>query len=161
MERSSGTNVTWEQAEDAMIAAVEYLAALPDRDRGFLSAGSRSCWPAIVRDRQSDYADGEAAPSARLSRRMMAHVEGMLLNARAAGMAVPEGHRALVGRVLVMKRWPGPDGFRWERVWEMEGGRACGVTSDALRMRYERAIGKVAVRMEVLGMGPGALSEAG
>lgn len=149
---SLSQGVTWQQAEDAMIAAVEYLAALPDRERGFLSAGSRSAWPAIVRDRQADYADGEAAPSPRLSRRMMAHLGGMLLGERAAGLAVPEGHRALVGRVLVMKRWPGPDGFRWERVWDAEGGRASGVTSDALRMRYERAIGKVAMRMEALGI---------
>lgn len=152
-----GEVVTWQEAEDAMIAAVEYLAALPDRERGFLSAGSRSAWPQIIRDRrEGDYPDADVAPSAQLSRRMMAHLERMLLTEQAAGLAVAEGHRALVGRVLMMKLWPGPDGFRWERVWEREGGKACGVTSDALRMRYERGIGKVAVRMQALGMDYGA-----
>jgi hypothetical protein len=149
-----GEVITWQEAEDAMLAAVEYLAALPDRERGFLSAGSRSVWPEIIRDRRAgDYPDADVAPSPQLSRRMMAHLDKMLLTQRAAGLAVAEGHRALVGRVLMMKLWPGPDGFRWERVWEREGGRACGVTSDALRMRYERGIGKVAVRMQALDMG--------
>lgn len=143
--------ISWQEAEDALIAAVEYLAVLPDRERGFLNAGRRSWWPQFLRDPQSDYGDAEASPSPRLSRRMMAHVERMLLLDRAAVLAVPEGHRALVGRVLVMKRWPDAGGFRWEAVWEREGGRSCGVTSDALRMRYERAVGKVAMRMEALG----------
>lgn len=145
--------ITWQDAEDAMIAAVEYLGALPDRERAFLAAGKRSAWPQVIRDRQADYADTDAVPSPQLSRRMMAHLQTMLLDERAAALAVPEGHRSLVGRVLVAKRWPGPDGFRWERVWVAEGGKACGVTSDALRRRYERAIGKVAVRMEAMGLG--------
>ena len=35
-----------------------------------------------------------------------------------------------------------------QNVWQAMGGKRCGVTSDALRMRYERAVGKVAVAME-------------
>ncbi|PKB19645.1 hypothetical protein B0I00_1885 [Novosphingobium kunmingense] len=148
--------VTWQEAEDALIEAVECLAALPDRERSYLAAGSRSCWPAIVKDAQADYADADAVPSAPLSRRMMARLDAVLLGERAAALAVPEGHRALVGRVLVMKRWPGPEGFGWDVVFRGEERHAkakLGVTSDALRKRYERAVGKVAVRMERLGLG--------
>lgn len=161
--------VTWQDAESAMQAAVEYLGALPDRERGFLSAGQRSCWPEIVRERTAgDYAEhqalGEAprAPRPQLGRKEMGLLGRMLLDPDAAMLAVPEGHRRLVGRVLVGKLDGRGEGFTWSRIWEMEGGRACGVTSDALRMRYERAVGKVAVRMEKLGIGPcGALVEEG
>ena len=134
-----------------LTAAVEYLGALPDRERGFLTAGSRSSWPAIVRDMQADYADAEARPSPQLSRRQVRLVEQMLTGAKPLADAVPEGHRALVGRVIAMKRWPGPDGFGWDRVWQVMGGRSTGVTSDTLRKRYERAIGKLARRMDVAG----------
>lgn len=153
--------VTWQQAEDALTAAFEYLFALPDADRAFLSAGSRSAWPAIVRDRQSDYADVEASPSPQLTRRMMAHLDLVLTGPRAAALVVPEGRRALVGMIVVMKRWPGPDGFRWERVWERErgamlnlvSGEVQATTTDAMRKAYERAIGRVARRLDALGVG--------
>lgn len=151
--------VTADDAEDALTEVFEYLFALPDSERAFLAAGSRSCWPQIVRSvREGDYGDGqhigaEIAPSPRLTRRMMARAERLLLGERAAVLAIPEGHRALVGRVIVMKRWPDAGGFRWERVWEREGGRRSGTTADALRMRFERAMGKLAARMTALGMG--------
>lgn len=150
MRKRIDGEVTWQDAEDAMLAAMEYLGALPDKERSFLAAGSRSVWPAIVRDMQADYADGDRAPSPQLSRRMLAHLHRVLLDPGAVALAVPEGHRSLVGRVLIMKLRPGPDGFGWDRVWVAEGGRRTGTTSDALRKRYDRAIGKVAVRMEVL-----------
>ena len=138
--------MTWQDAEDALIGALEYLRALPDRERGFLSAGSRSGWPQIVRERW-EYPDG-ADPRVRVGRKEMALLDAVLLGERAAVLAVPLEHRGLLGRVLIMKRWQSPGGFRWEEVWLREGGRTCGVTSDALRMRYERAVGKVAVAME-------------
>lgn len=148
-------NVTWQQAEDALIAAVEYLALLPDRERGYLAAGKRSCWPAIIKDVQSDYADGEVAPSASLSRRMLDHLNRMLLDPQAAAMAVPEGQRALVGRVLVLKRWTPASGFGWDIVWRGEDRRSRELgqgkltcTSDALRKRYERAVARVALVMD-------------
>lgn len=160
--------VTWQDAEDALLAAIEYLGQLPDRDRSALSAGSRSAWPAIIRSvRDGDYGEGQglggeaAAPSAALSRRQYALVEAMLLRPDCAAMAVPEQHRALVGRVLVLKLWPGADGFGWDRVWRGEEARwqreaIKPVTSDALRMRYERAVERVAARMERMGLGPQA-----
>lgn len=153
-------SVSWAEAESALIEAVGWLARLPDKERAFLSAGSRSCWPDVVRDVQADYADGEAEPSAALTRRAMDRLNAMLLGERAAVLAIKPDHRALVGRVLHMKRRPGPDGFGWDKVFLAEeramrasGQGKLGVTSDALRRRYERAVGKVAVRMGVLGLG--------
>lgn len=158
--------VTWQDAEDALLAAVEYLGQLPDRDRAALSAGSRSAWPQIIRSvRDGDYGEGQglggaaASPSAALSRRQLRLVEAMILNPDCAAMAIEPVHRALVGRVLVMKLWPGAEGFGWDRIWRGEAVRwkregAKPVTSDALRMRYERAVNRVAVNMERLGMGP-------
>lgn len=140
--------VTWQDAEDALLGAVEYLRALPDRERGFLSAGSRSGWPQVLRITQEDYPD-EPDRRRRLTRKEMAQLDRMLLGTRACALAVPGQHRALVGRVLAMKLSERGGGFRWEEVWEREGGRRCGVTSDALRMRYERAVAKVAAAMEV------------
>lgn len=141
-------SVSWQEAEDALLGAVEYLAALPDRERGYLSAGSRSAWPTVLRIEQSDYPD-EPDRRIRLGRKEMAHLERMLTGERACALAVPEQHRALVGRVLAMKLSERGGGFSWSEVWEREGGRRCGVTSDALRMRYERAVAKVARRMEI------------
>ena len=161
--------VTRDDAERALLEAVEWLGRLPDRDRAFLRAGSRSCWPEILRSRDfgqdggADWADGDAgqlgaeaaAPSVALSRRQLVRLERLLLDPDCAAMAVPEGHRSLVGRVLVMLNWPGGDEFGWSRVWVAEGGRATGVTSDCLRKRFDRALGRVAARMEVLGLGIG------
>ena len=148
-----------------MLAAVEYLALAPDADARFLQAGSRSAWPAIIRSvRDGDYGDGqgfggEATPSVRLSRKMAEHVDMMLNAPDAVALAVPEGHRALVGCVLVaMLR---DDVFEWSKIWRrqrgllfhLRRGEALPSTSDAMRMAYARAIGRVAVAMDKRGMG--------
>jgi len=156
----AGLMVTWQQAEDALTAAVEYLFALPDRERSFLAAGTRTGWPAIVRDLQSDYADAEAAPSPQLTRRNVNLVDRLLIGEQPLANAIPERHRALVGRVIVMQRWPGPDGFGWDRVFVTLGGvlfnqvrrEVLPTTSDSMRMAYSRAIGRLAVAMTSAGM---------
>lgn len=162
--------VTRDDAERALLEAVEWLGRLPDRDRAFLSAGSRSCWPEVIRtveDRQrivvgpdgkitvADNEEVQVIASPGLSRRQMQRLHRLLLDPDCAAMAVPEGHRSLVGRVLVMMNWPGGDEFGWSRVWVAEGGRSTGVTSDCLRKRFDRALGRVAARMELLGLGIG------
>lgn len=147
--------VTWQDAEDTLTAAVEYLGAMPDRERAWLAAGQRTGWPAIVKDAQSDYAD-ERVPSPRLTRDCANLVEQMLTGERPLANAIPEGHRHLVGRVIVMKRWPGPDGFGWDRVYRAMDGelqnlaRGCvlATTSDGMRKAYERAIGRLALALE-------------
>lgn len=163
--RKSADVVTWQQAEDAMLAAIEYLARSPDADARFLHAGSRSAWPEIVRSaRDGDYGDGqgfgaEATPSVRLSRRMAGHVELMLTAADAVALVVPEGHRALVGCVLLSRLRD--DVFDWADIWRrqrgvlfnLRRGEALPATSDAMRKAYDRAIGKVALAMEKRGIG--------
>lgn len=157
---NAGLVVTWQEAEDTLTAAVEYLAALPDRERGFLSAGSRSGWPSIVRDLQADYADIEASPSPQLTRRCVNLVERMLIGERPLANVIPQRHRALVGRVVVMQRWPGPDGFGWDLVWRRMGGKLFNqvrgemlpTTSESMRKAYSRSIELLAVVMQRSGL---------
>ncbi|MFC0684639.1 hypothetical protein [Novosphingobium clariflavum] len=155
------TVVTWQQAEDTLTAAFEYLGAMRDAERAFLAAGSRTAWPEILREtRAGDYADVEAMPSPRLTRQCANLVEVMLTGDRPLANVIAEGHRALVGRVIVMQRWPGPDGFGWDLVWSRMGGELYNLarrqilpaTSEAMRKAYSRAIGKVAVAMEAKGV---------
>lgn len=159
--RNQPNVVTWQEAEDTLLAAFEYLGAMPDRERGYLSAGSRSCWPAIMREAQ-DYAEGQGfgsappPPSPRLTRRHANLVERMVTGAKPVANAIPEGHRALVGRVAMMKLYPGADGFGWDRVWRALGGKLYNLarreelptTSDSMRKAYERAIQRVAQALE-------------
>lgn len=170
-ERSSGGEgaaqgprdiVTWQEAEDALMAAVERLGALGDREHGFLSAGRKSSMPRVLRIEQSDYPD-RPDPRLRLSERDLREVEAMLLGKDALVLAIPEQHRALVGRVVTLKLWPEKaGGFRWSAVREAMRERARSAScsdavggqgrqrvpaNDALRMRYERAIGALAKAM--------------
>lgn len=146
--------VTWQDAEDQLLAAIEYLGAMPDRERGFLSAGSRSCWPEIVRSvRDGDYGEGQGygeavRPRGQLGRKEATLLDRMLLSPDAVALVIKEANRRLVGRVLVAKLDGRGAGFSWSRIWEMEGGFSSETTTDALRMRYERAVGKVACELE-------------
>lgn len=145
--------VSWQDAEAALLEAVELLGRMPDRERGFLGAGSKCSMPEFIRDAQADYADGDARPRKGLTRAEVALVERMLIDPKAHVMAVPAGKRALLGRVLVGKLDGRGEGFRWERVWEWDDKRrrAAGdkrVTLDAVRRAYERAVGRVAVAMD-------------
>lgn len=145
--------ITWQDAEDTLLEAVELLGRMPDRERGFLCAGAKSSMPEFIRDAQADYADAEARPRTGLTRAEVALVGRVLLDVDAHVLAVPAGKRALLGRVLVAKLDGRGEGFRWERIWEWDDRRrrAAGdrrVTLDAVRRAYERAVGRVAVAME-------------
>jgi hypothetical protein len=148
--------VSWQDAEDTLMAAFEYLGAMPDRERAYLAAGTRTAWPAIVREAFGDYADVEADPSPQLTRRCANLVERMLIGEKPLADAIPEGHRALVGRVLTMKRWPGPEGFGWDRVYRLMGGKLFNLarreelatTSDGMRKAYERAIHRLVLALD-------------
>ena len=142
--------VSWADSEEALGEAGEMLGVLADKERGFLMAGRKSSMPQVLRIEQSDYPD-RPDPRRRLSGREMARLEAMLLDPDALCLAIPEQHRALVGRVIVMKRWPErTGGFRWVDVRDDLKRRFPGERvpdGDALRMRYERGIGKLARRM--------------
>lgn len=137
--------LSFDDVEGALMDATEYLARMPDRERGWLSAASRSSMPEVIRATWlGDYGDADAVPmGGGLSRAAVEHVERWLTGERALVLAVPAAHRRLVGLVLRHKRDSEGGGFAWSDVWRVFGDRA--VTSDGLRMRYERAIRKVAV----------------
>ena len=140
--------------EETAIEAWGLLMRLPDRERGFLTSGSRSALPAPIRDRITDYADVDAVPRRQLGRREMALVGEWFLDPECLVMEIAPSNRALVALVLTMRGRRGGGGFEWSEVWTVLGGRRLGVTSDALRMRYERSMGRIAAvigeREEVL-----------
>lgn len=137
--------LSFDEVEAALMDALEYLARMPDRERGWLSAASRSSMPEVIRATWlGDYGDGEAVPrGGGLSRANVQHVERWLTGERALVLAVPAAHRRLVGLVLRHKREHEGGGFAWSDVWRVFGDGS--VTSDALRMRYERSIRRVAM----------------
>jgi hypothetical protein len=148
------TVVSWREAEDALLEAMALMARLPDRERGFLSAGSRSGWPDVVRSvRDGEYP--EARGRVGLRRAEVDRLDVLMLGVGAVVMQVPAADQALLGRVLVEKLDERGEGFRWERVWEWDDRRrrAQGrqrVTADAVRKRYERAVAAVAVALDKL-----------
>lgn len=135
--------------EAELVHAWRMMARLPDRERGWLRAGTRSVWPDVVRDRFTDYADTEARPRTVLSRRELALVDALFLGEDClCSRVVPVERRALLGVVLSLKAWPERRGFRWDAVWVACGGRACGVTSDTLASRYETQLRRLFTAME-------------
>lgn len=140
--------------------AVEWLGALGDREGAFLAAGRSSSWPTVLRIEQSDYPD-RPDPRPALSRRQLEHVERFMLAGDAVFLSIPEEQRSLVGRVLIMKRFPERSGgFRWLYVREAlqkvarNGERV--PSKEALRKRYERGIGAVCQRLNAISGQAGA-----
>ncbi len=131
-----------EAAEEMLIEAWELLMRLPDRERGFLSAGSRSGWPEVLRDVVTDYADGDARPRMSLNRREMAIVGRVFLDVGCLAMEVAPANRRLFALVLAMKAREGR--VWWDQIWVALGGKRLGVTSDCLRMRYDRSLARLA-----------------
>lgn len=145
MQDVAGDDVlSFDEIEAALMDAMDYLGRMPDRERGFLSAGSRSSWPEIIRSTwYGDYGDEDEEPRGPgLTRVQVDHVERWLSGSSAFLLNVAPAHRRLVGIVLRIKRQDEGGGFEWSDVWRIFGDRT--VTSDALRKRYERAIRKVA-----------------
>lgn len=140
-------DATFEAVEEMLIEAMGLLRRLPDKERGWLASGSRSCVPDVIRDKQSDYADADAQPRLQLSRREMALVEEVFLAARCLTLEIAPANLALVAMVLQAKGGRMAGGFEWSDIWIRMGGRRLGVTSDALRARYDRSLGRIAVRL--------------
>lgn len=137
-------NPAIEAAEEMMIDAWRLLFRMPDPERGWLASGSRSGWPQIVRDRITDYADDDAQPRPQLNRRDVALVNRVFLDPECLAMDIAPANRPLVATVLTMKTWRDVGGFRWEAVWQALGGRDSGATTDQMRVRYERVLGRIA-----------------
>lgn len=149
-----------EAAEDELVACAWFLRRMPDRERSWL-LHSTLRWPAMIRD-QGDYPDDED-PRPPLSRREIARANAMFNDPGCyVERAVAVRDRALVWVAAMMKGRGAGARFGWDDVWNALGrmlptgavdsdGRAKvrKVTSDAMRMRYARALEALAGVMEV------------
>lgn len=147
-----------EAAEDELVACMQMLWRMPDRERSFLYHSTLR-WPAMVRD-QGDYPD-EDEPRPPLSRREVERVERMFNRSDAyVRRAIDRRDLRLVAVVATMKAGGARGGFGWDDVWKaMAGQMPTGaidsdgqlklrkVTSDAMRKRYEGAMVKLAAAM--------------
>lgn len=145
-----------EATEEELITCTRMLWRMPDRERGFLLAGERAWWPAMIKE-QSDYPDDEE-PRQQLRRSEVERVEAMFLRPGCHVETLDRRDRKLVAVVVARKAGRLPGGFRWDDIWEaLRGQLATGatesdgrprlrkVTSDAMRKRYEQAIDRLAV----------------
>jgi len=144
-----------EAAEDELIACMRILRRMPDRERSWL-LHSTLRWPAMIRD-QGDYPDAEE-PLRPPSRGEITRAELMfIVPGSHVERAVAVRDRALVAAVAVMKGRGDASGFGWDDVWNALGGtlptgavdqdgraKMRKVTSEAMRMRYVRALDRLA-----------------
>ena len=137
-----------EAVEEMLLDSWRLLQRMPDREKGFLKSGSGTWWPDIVRTKEEDWPGNDAPRAAGLGRREVALVEAVWTGADALVKIVPADRTRLVGTVIAMKARPERAGFRWERVWQALGGRASGLTSDAMRSRYETQLARMAAVAE-------------
>lgn len=156
-----------QRAELVMIEAWQLLMRLPDRERGFLKSGSRSCLPAPIREwlgmADAELAldlglalpEAERAPLRQLGRREMELVERAWFRTGCLAEAPLPQHRGLFAMVIATKAGRMPGGFKWEDIGKRLYGKAwgtarCDMTTDRLRSRFEASLGRVAVRLMVL-----------
>lgn len=139
--------MTFDQVEERLIEAMLVCWRSPDRERGWLRV--RSLWPEVMREREAgDFgehggdrlSDVELRPAS-LTRREVAEMEQAF-----AWVGVLGGdERRLVGLVLTEKA-RGAKQVQWKRLLRaMHEERGwLDVRADALRMRYGRAMTRVA-----------------
>ncbi|MDF0540797.1 hypothetical protein PX699_00445 [Sphingobium sp. H39-3-25] len=137
---------TFEAVEERMIEAWGYMMRLPDAERGWLAAASRSSMPAIVRHNAfGDYFETSTGrPGLRAAQVTM--VEAVFTGEGAWIDWVFARDRPLIATVMKVKLRQHGGGFAWADVAQAGGG---GVQPDALRMRYNRAITRIAAKANV------------
>lgn len=148
LQRAKGA-VSRQMAEDALGAAFEALARLPDRQAAWLRAGERSGWPEVVRDAFEAYGadDGDAdrvLRSASGTRRDVARAERLLLDEKPLFKAIGVHYRALVAHAVLVRRQVGLGRFTWQqfyiahggRMWSPKAGRVVPTTKDYMRVRF-------------------------
>lgn len=149
-----------EAAEDELIDCWRMLHCVPDRDRGFLTSGSRSALPDPIRDRITDYPDA-AAPRRTLTTREVARVNAMFDGPRCIIVrAVAARDMRLVETVIRIRASQPSSGFGWDDVSNaLRGHLATGArrsdgllilrpASEAtLRRRYDASLARIAAVM--------------
>lgn len=136
---------TFALVEEKMIEAWGFLMRLPDRERGWMASSARSSMPAVVRsNRDGDYFETQQGRPGLRSHEVTL-VERALIGEGAWIEWVPTRDRELVATVLTVKGWHVSGGFAWSDVAE-EMAWVAG--PDALRMRYNRAVSRIAARLD-------------
>lgn len=144
--------VTVDEATEALGLAYEILFARPDREKAFLSAGSRSSMPQPLRIEQSDYNETRSRFVPQLweiawqERVMQADSKNP---APVAVDAIPGHLRKLVEVRIVSGLYPGPAGTTWADI-----GRRVGMREDAARKAFKKAMELLAKRMTAMGIEP-------
>jgi hypothetical protein len=177
MENETSNIVTWQQAEDALMAAIEYGRALPDRERALLAAGRglrMSGWPDVVRDLLRDHPDEVPVASPSMTRRMLAHYNRMFIDKGywAEAIAIEEAKLVITAATSAMAHG---GRVQWSAVYRRLGERKFSsklfkhlvgqgmdeaeareaavikTTTDAMRKAYEREIRELAKRLTETG----------
>lgn len=134
--------LTFNDVEARLVEAMQFLWQLPDRERGWLHV--KASWPDVLRHTWfGDYGDTDPdapEPKLPLSRAQIAAMD------EALGWLdpVPVDDRKLIG--LALRRLAaGADQVPWAKLIAPMGVNH--TNGDALRMRYERAMGDVTRRV--------------
>lgn len=126
--------------EAELLDALRDLARLPDAHRAYLSAGSRSCMPQVLRDPVTDYPGDETPRPPALGLAAMARLRLMVIGEGCLTSLIDPARMKLVGLVLELKgRQVKPEHF-WQTVWQRMGGKRCGATTATLESRYRRQL---------------------
>lgn len=145
------TVVTWDDVEVALLEMMQLDARSPNKEGGFLSAGSRSCWPDVVRLKEKgEYPEARGRVGLRTS-----EVDRLNKMQEMIVRVVLREDILLLRKVLEAKLDGRGEGFRWERIWQWDDKRRreqgrIRVSSDAVRKRYDAAVTKVAKAIDKL-----------
>jgi hypothetical protein len=123
--------------EDELLEAWRDLPRLPDPERAFLSAGSRSCMPQVLRDPVTDYPGDEKPRRGGCNPREMKRLRMMVIGEGCLTSLIEPARAKLVGKVLDLKAWPDRRGFDWSTIWQQMGGKRCQATTAQLESRYK------------------------
>lgn len=130
---------TFDGVQERLIEALQLLARMPDRERGWLSSGTSSLWRMV----QRDLVDGAADDEPRV-RSGLTSVEVDRMNEALAWVEqVDERDRKLVG-LAVGQLARGAKRVSWRAILPQLGLR---LGADGLRMRYGRAITLICQRL--------------
>lgn len=129
---------TFRQVEDRLVEAWDFLCRLPDREAGWLRLSISGLWQQIIRQ-QADYRDGSFAAAPRVGLRAV-EVDRMDEALGWLDMVRP-ADRMVIGHALPwLSR--GAVEVPWMQIAADMGWAG---TPDALRMRYGRAVARIAM----------------
>ncbi|CAN5336665.1 hypothetical protein BH10PSE12_BH10PSE12_02850 [soil metagenome] len=144
---------TFDLVEERLIEAWTFLMRMPDPEWSWLRSCERSGMPDIIREtRAGDEKDYDEAPRRPGLRTAEVNLVEQVLTGEAAWiMWVPERDRGLMAVALQAKGSHLVGGFTWGLVARRYGW---GGHHDALRMRYNRAVSRIAGKLDAAKVTP-------